>query len=252
MQGTFSSIRILLIQARDEAEILKQERECFIERCQIDEDQLFSLNLIQADQAKLDAIHLQDYDCLMIGGSGAYSATQNYSWMPWLLGLVQKANALSFPTFGSCWGHQIVARALGGTVVYDKDLTEMGCHTISLNPSGQQDTLFKNCPPSFKANMGHHDRVSVLPKDAIDLAFSKTQPHQAFRIKNKPIYGTQFHSELNAKREKERLIAYRAFYPEVDTEEEFQEILGQLVETIEVDMLLHNFLEIYVANGNKR
>ena len=132
---------------------------------------------------------------------------------------------------------------------YDKELTEMGCHTIMLNKAGQEDILFKNFPHSFKANMGHHDRVSILPEDAIDLAYSKSQPHQAFRIKGKPIYGTQFHSELNAEREKERLLAYRAFYPEVDTEEMFQEILEQLAETTEVDMLLHNFLDLFVAKN---
>ena len=250
MSNSQKDIRILLIQARDEPEILRQEQQCFLERCNIEEDQLISLNLLDANVDDIKRIDLSSYDAIMIGGSGAYSATNNYPWMDALLDLVKRAYNASFPTFGSCWGHQIIARALGGSVVYDAELTEMGCHTITLNPTGQQDILFRDFPHSFKANMGHHDRVNQLPPDGIDLAFSKTQSHQAFRIKNKPIYGTQFHSELNAARERERLFAYRPYYTEVDTEEEFQEILNGLAETTEVDGLLQKFLETYVLNGS--
>lgn len=241
-------IRVLLIQARDEPEILLQEQECFLERCEIQQDQLISMNVLDGTAQDINAIELAEFDALMIGGSGAYSAANDYPWMGALLALVKRAYDLSFPTFGSCWGHQVIARALGGTVEYDKELTEMGCHTIHLNDSGQQDALFKDFPQYFKANMGHHDRVVTLPPDALDLAFSATQPHQAFKIQDKPIYGTQFHSELNAERERERLITYRPFYTEVETEELFQEIIDGLAETTEVDGLLLKFLEVYVAS----
>ena len=240
-------MRILLIQARDEPDILLQEQNCFVERCEIHKNQLISFNVLDMLPAHIQDIRLLEYDALMIGGSGAYSAKNDYPWMDPLLDLVRQADTLSFPTFGSCWGHQIIARALGGTVVYDAQRTEMGCHTIQLNAQGQEDALFRDFPSHFKANMGHHDRVSVLPPDGIDLAFSNTQPHQAFRIKDKPIYGTQFHSELNAERERERLIAYRPYYTEVDTEEMFQDILNGLAETTEVDGLLQKFLDIYVV-----
>ena len=246
MATSSNKLRILLIQARSETNILRQEQACFLERCEIEADQLISINLIDTDVNELSAIHLPAYDALMIGGSGAYSATENHPWMNPLLTLIRNGYNRSFPIFGSCWGHQVIARALGGKVVYDKALTEMGCHTIHLNKAGQQDELFKDFPAAFKANMGHHDRVAVLPPEGIDLAFSASQSHQAFRIKDKPIYGTQFHSELNAEREYERLIAYRPYYTEVETEEEFQEIVNGLAETTEVDGLLRKFLNIYV------
>ena len=250
MANSEKNVRILLIQARDEPEILLQEQSCFLERCHIEKEQLVPLNVLNVTNSQIKSIQLEEYNALMIGGSGAYSATNDYPWMDALLGLVRQANARSFPTFGSCWGHQIIARALGGTVIYDAEHTEMGCHTIQLNSKGQQDVLFRDFPHQFKANMGHHDRVIKLPPEGIDLAFSKIQPHQAFRIKDKPIYGTQFHSELNAERERERLIAYRPYYTEVDTEEMFQEILDGLAETTEVDGLLQKFLEIFVANDS--
>ena len=244
MQSTFPDIRLLLIQAREEEDILLQEQMCFIERCNILPRQLHSINVIHEDLTDID---FSEFDAMMIGGSGAYSATEDYPWMPNLLFLVQQATTNSFPTFGSCWGHQIIARALGGTVKYDPERTEMGCHWIKLNTNGQSDYLFKDFPTRFKANMGHHDRVVSLPPEGVDLAFSDTQTHQAFRIRDKPIYGTQFHSELNAERERERLFVYRAHYTEVETEDMFQDILDSLVDTSEVDGLLERFIHLFVV-----
>lgn len=239
MPKAFNDLRILLLQARTSQDILKQEQDCFIERCLIEHHQLFPLNA--PDRFK-EAVQLSDFDALMIGGAGEYSATKDYEWTPFVIDLIKEAYALSLPTFGSCWGHQMIARALGGSVRYDREKTEMGCHWIELNQAGMSDELFGGFPRRFKANMGHHDRVVQLPSDAIELAISDTQPHQAFRIAGKPMYGTQFHSELDAQREKDRLYAYRDHYDEVETEAEFQSIIDGLAETTEVDGLLHQFL----------
>ena len=247
MSESFTDIHMLLIQARDEQDILSQEKTCFIERCGLEDQQIETVNLTQQ---RLEPIDYTKYDAIMIGGSGVYSAAENYSWTPHVIDVIRESAARSFPLMGSCWGHQIIARALGGNVVYDKELTEMGCHWIYLNETGRQDELFNTFPVQFKANMGHHDRVNILPPDAVDLAFSDTQSHQAFRIKGKPIYGTQFHSELNAERERERLIAYREHYPEVETDELFQEIIDDLADTTEVDGLLKHFLELFVLKNH--
>lgn len=244
MPKQFDSLRLLLIQARSDEDILLQEQQCFIERSRIRPDQLETTNICQEALPE----HVFDlYDALLIGGAGEFSATEDYSWTPALLSLIKEIDARGFPLFGSCWGHQMIARALGGTVIYDAALTEMGCHWVELNEAGAQDPLFSHFPTRFKANMGHHDRVSILPQGAVDLAFSDTQSHQAFRMAGKPIYGTQFHSELDAQREKDRLYAYRSHYTEVSSEEEFQSIIDGLAETTEVDELLYKFLSTCVS-----
>ena len=238
---------ILLIQARTSPAILKQEQQCFIERCQISPIQLTSVNL---PEERLPANVFSSFDAVMVGGAGEFSATETYDWMDGFFEFIQEVVDRSFPFFGSCWGHQILARALGGVVKYDKELTEMGCHWVELNKAGQQDDLFRCYPRRFKANMGHHDRVVALPDQATELAFSDTQSNQAFRIAGKPIYGTQFHSELDARREKERLYAYREHYTEIESEEAFQAIINGLANTTEVDALLSQFLQTYV-NGKR-
>lgn len=242
-RGTSKPI-VFLLQARGEPEMEIQEQGCFLERCQIEPDQLISRNVVR-DSLSPDLF--DGVDAFMIGGAGAYSATGEYPWMNGALDLIRHAASIQVPTFGSCWGHQMIARALGGVVVHDPSRAEMGCHSISLTEAGKTDELFSGFPRTFLANMGHHDRVTRLPDGAVEMAMNHSQPNQAFRMKDLPIYGTQFHSELDARRERERLYAYREHYLEdLPNEEAFQDAVDSLRETTEVDGLLAEFLRVFV------
>ena len=98
------------------------------------------------------------------------------------------------------------------------------------------------------ANMGHHDRVTELPPGAVELADNPTQPNEAFRMAGKPMYGTQFHSELDKRREAERLIKYREYYrSQMPSDDTFQAVLDSLRQTTEVDDLMHDFLLQYAV-----
>ncbi len=242
MADSLPSLDILLLQARNTEDMEHQEQECFLERCRLEPMQLASLNLPRMSEMP-DVSLLQHYDAFFIGGAGEYSVTKDYEWMPFALDLIRHAHDINLPTFGSCWGHQLIARALGGKVIHDPELAELGCHNINLTEAGKHDELFSTFPDSFLANMGHHDRVSVLPVDGIELADNHSQPNEAFRIRNKPMYGTQFHSELDRRREGERLIKYRSYYlDQLPSEEVFQDVLNSLQDTTEVDHLMYDFL----------
>jgi len=237
---SIDTLRLLLIQARNTAEMERQEQECFLERCRVRREQL---RLVNVAKSPLTNAALDGVDAVLIGGAGEYSALDDTPWMPDLLDLVRQAAARRLPTFGSCWGHQIIARAFGGTLVYDPGRAELGCGTVHLTEAGRRDLLLRDFSASFKVNMGHHDRVDELPANAIELAYNESQRNQAFRLKDAPVYGTQFHSELDAARERERLVAYREYYiRELPTEEDFQRVVNNLAETTEVDSLLHDFL----------
>ncbi|MBN4056180.1 type 1 glutamine amidotransferase [Rhodothermus sp. AH-315-K08] len=241
--------RILLLQAREEPDMELQEQECFVERCRISSDQLIPRNVIRD---RITAEMLSGFDGLLIGGAGAFSATQDYPWTESVLDLIRAAADSTFPTFGSCWGHQMIARAMGGRVVHDPAKAEMGCHRVNLTEAGQKDQLFSGFPATFKANMGHHDRVVDLPAEAVELADNPSQPFQAIRMGDLPMYGTQFHSELDAARERDRLIRYREHYlDELPTEELFQAVIDDLAETTDVDHLLADFVKMFVDGGGK-
>ncbi|PEN15168.1 glutamine amidotransferase [Longibacter salinarum] len=244
----FDQIRVLLIQARNTADMERQEQGCFADRTKLRKEQFKSVNVVREP---LRVEWLDAVDAVMIGGAGEYSAMDNPAWMPALLRMVRICREKRIPTFGSCWGHQVIARALGGTVIHDKKRAELGCGKVHLTEAGQDDILFSSFPSTFNANMGHHDRVIELPSGAIELA-KNGQPNQAFRLPDAPMYGTQFHSELDADSERERLIAYRDYYrDDLPDEAEFQAVLDGLAETTEVDHLLRDFLDVFVLKRSE-
>ncbi len=246
MSEALSHIKLLLVQARESDEMKLQEQQCFLERCRLDRHQIIPLNVLDDS---LDPSVVEDFDVMMIGGAGAFSAVNDYDWMDPLLELVRHAVDVGLPTFGSCWGHQVIARALGGEVIYDVARAELGCREVTLTRQGRDDILFRDFPDRFLANMGHHDRVTRLPPGAIELARSRSQPNQAFRLEGKPVYGTQFHSELDAEREKERLLIYWEHYrEEIPDEAALQAIIDDLADTTEVDHLLLEFLLKFVVH----
>ncbi len=240
---------MLLLQARATDDMEIQEQTCFLERSLLETDQLLPVNVTRH---RLHPDLFEGVHAFMIGGAGEFSATVDYTWMSDALDLIRCGVELGIPTFGSCWGHQMIARAFGGRVAHDPERAEMGCHPVELNASGRHDPLFSGFPSRFLANMGHHDRVIELPPNAVELASNESQPNQAFRLGDAVAYGTQFHSELDARRERERLIRYRQHYlGELGEEESFQAIMASLAETTEVDHLLHDFLLTFAADRSE-
>ena len=222
-----------------------QEQTCFLERARLRPGQLRAVNVARGDDP--DSISLDDVDALLIGGAGKYSATQTHPWTEGLHGLVRRAAEQALPTLGSCWGHQVMARALGGRVVHAPDRSELGCRWVELTEAGANDPLFCRFPSRFQANMGHHDRVVELPPGTTELAHND-QPHQAFRLDDAPVYGTQFHSELDAKRERERILEYRDYYRSaLPDAKSVRHVLDSLADTTEVDHLLYDFLMTFVV-----
>lgn len=246
MAPDLARVRVRLVQIRDRPAVLAEERASFAARCGVAPDQIEAVN------ALTDPLHagLADgVDAVMIGGAGAYSVTETYGWTQSLADLCQACADGAVPLFGSCWGHQFVARAFGGAVVNDPARAEMGTHAVRLTAAGAADPLFGLLPQAFGTQMGHQDRVSALPPGAVELAENDRAPFQAFRLAGLPVYGTQFHSELDAATERARLIAYRGHYPAMAGDGTFQAVLDGVHDTPAADDLLRQFLLLYAVDG---
>ena len=241
-----SRLRVRLVQVRERPAVIAEEQASFRARTGLAPDQLVVTDALREPVAPdlLDGV-----DAVMIGGAGAYSVTDTFHWTAGLVRLCHACAEREVPLFGSCWGHQFVARAFGGAVVHDPERAEMGTHTVRLTGAGRRDGLFSTLPERFGAQMGHHDRVAELPPGAVELARNERAPHQAFRLDGLPVYGTQFHSELDAATERARLVEYRAYYPEMADDAVFRATLDGLRETPEADDLLRRFLLLYAVEG---
>jgi len=98
-----------------------------------------------------------------------------------------------FPVIGICAGHQFMARHFGGSAEPSK-IPEFG--KIELTLLVENNELFEGVPKKSIVWESHNDEVAELPKDFEILAESENCKIQAMKHKNKPLYGLQFHPEV--------------------------------------------------------
>jgi GMP synthase (glutamine-hydrolysing) len=96
------------------------------------------------------------------------------------------------PILGICAGHQFMATHLGGKAGPSK-VPEFGKMMITVD---DEDELFKGLPTEFVAWESHNDEVTELPSDFVALAHSDSCLIQAMKHTSKPLYGLQFHPEV--------------------------------------------------------
>jgi GMP synthase (glutamine-hydrolysing) len=236
-----TKLRLVLLQVRNELVSLKQEQSCFIERCCVARRQFRFINLPEAPQLRWSDV--EDAHAVFIGGAGAFSVTRQHPFTKPLRDVTQRLIDDDRPLFGACWGHQFLADLGGGTVIEDKERAEVGTFPIQLTDAGRNDPLLGEYPDRFHVQLGHNDRVSELGPGWLELARSERCPNQLIRLDGKPVYGTQFHSEMDEERLRERIVVFLKDY--VGDEEAHRRLLRSLRPSLEADRLLQLFLERY-------
>ncbi len=97
------------------------------------------------------------------------------------------------PILAVCYGAQLFAKKLGGTVA-KSEKREYGRALLHLKD--QTLPLFKNCQSSTTVWMSHADTIIELPNDAVAVASTQTVANAAFAIKSHNMVGVQFHPEV--------------------------------------------------------
>lgn len=97
-----------------------------------------------------------------------------------------------FPILGICAGHQFMAIYFGGDAG-PANIPEFGRTQIVVD---EENELFRGLPKSFQGWESHNDEVTVLPEDFLSLAHSNNCRCQAMKYLKRPIYGVQFHPEV--------------------------------------------------------
>ena len=96
------------------------------------------------------------------------------------------------PTFGICYGHQAMARALGGRVA-QTGTAEYG--RTALARTGDS-LLFAGLPDHQSVWMSHGDAVAQAPPGFTVTATTEATPVAAFEDTARGLYGVQFHPEV--------------------------------------------------------
>jgi|GEM_PF-23873 len=133
---------------------------------------------------------------VLVTGSPAMVSARE-PWMEatadWLRGAVLSG----VPVLGVCFGHQLLAHALGGTVGPNPKGPEAGTVEVAFAYEGRADPLFADLPARAKFNAHHYESVLALPPGATVLAESALEAYQAVRYSEKA-WGVQFHPEFGA------------------------------------------------------
>lgn len=131
----------------------------------------------------------------VITGS-ASMVTDRADWSERTAGWIRDAIEAQTPLFGVCYGHQLMAYALGGSVGWLPAGREIGTRTITRrgrDPGGWLAAL----PATFPAHTTHRQSVLEPPPGVEVIASSELDPHQFLRYAPHAL-STQFHPEFSA------------------------------------------------------
>jgi GMP synthase (glutamine-hydrolysing) len=123
--------------------------------------------------------------------------TENEAWMQVLVSWIPKVLERNIPLLGICFGHQLLAKAMGGYADYHPQGREIGTVSVKLSPEGRQDRLLGYLPDEFYAHTTHAQTIIKLPEHALNLAANTFEAHHAFRLGDSA-WGVQFHPEFSA------------------------------------------------------
>ena len=181
----------------------------------------------------------------VVTGSPAM-VTDREDWSERTKDWLATAAAQEVPLFGVCYGHHLLAAALGGRVGFHPEGREIGTHEVRRLAEAVEDPLFSRLPERFQGHLSHKQSVLALPPGAVHLARGDFEPHQAFRW-GSCCWGVQFHPEFDE-------AVMNAYLDALEEEIQGeglnpQWLRRQVVATPEATSLLRAFTEWALARG---
>jgi len=134
---------------------------------------------------------LSSFDGVIITGSPA-SVHDEDAWVSRLESLIRELVTKGIPVFGACYGHQAIAKALGGRVSENPGGWVFGRATMEV---GERPGWAAELPDRIDQYAAHNEQVTVLPAGARVWAGSDACPVSGFSI-GQIVYTTQNHPEM--------------------------------------------------------
>ena len=117
---------------------------------------------------------------------------EDHSWIPTVSRLINNVYEANLPIFGVCFGHQLIAQALGGHVEKSEKGWGLGLHTYQVN---NKPDYMSNLSEEVTLNICHQDQVLRPPQGATVYAKSEFCENAGFYIKDK-VLTMQAHPEF--------------------------------------------------------
>jgi GMP synthase-like glutamine amidotransferase len=132
-------------------------------------------------------------DGIIITGSAAGVYDTHYAWMEPLRGFIRQAYAEKTPMLGICFGHQIMADALGGDVRKSEKGWGLGRHSYTVK---SRPAFLKTEAPALAIACSHQDQVIVPPGEAEVFLSSEFTPNAGLLYRNGAAISLQPHPEF--------------------------------------------------------
>lgn len=143
----------------------------------------------------LDGAPLPDpkqLEAVLITGSAA-GVYEDHAWLDPLRHFIRAAYAAGTPMVGVCFGHQIMADALGGTVLKSEKGWGLGRHSYSVV---RRPDFLENAGVSLAVACSHQDQVVSPPAGAEFFLASDFTPHAGLIYANGRAISVQPHPEF--------------------------------------------------------
>lgn len=138
-------------------------------------------------------------DIWIITGS-RFGAYEDHDWIPPLEDFIRSCYSNNRFMFGICFGHQIIAQALGGVVCKSHKGWCLGVHEYEVRDWPAEFGVFAE-PLSIQAY--HQDQIEELPSGALTIASSKACEHAALwypgfalTVQGHPEFSTEYTGSL--------------------------------------------------------
>ena len=131
-------------------------------------------------------------DAVLATGSAA-GVYEDHAWLDPLRAFIRAAYAADTPMLGICFGHQIMADALGGDVRKSEKGWGLGRHEYRVR---QASTVLPTPMPALSIACSHQDQVIVAPPEAEVLLGSEFTPNAGLLYRNGRALSLQPHPEF--------------------------------------------------------
>ncbi len=132
-------------------------------------------------------------EAVLITGSPA-GVYDPLPWMDPLRAFVRSAATAKIPMVGVCFGHQVIADALGGVVQKSEKGWGVGRHTYEII---ERRPWMTDAGATLSLAASHQDQVIEPPRGAVTLARSKHTEHAMLAYDIAPIISVQGHPEFS-------------------------------------------------------
>jgi len=154
------------------------------------EEQVFEFKTFNILDDEFPKDHLE-CDGWIVTGS-PHGVYEEHSWIPTVSQLINNIYEANLPIFGVCFGHQLIAQALGGHVEKSEKGWGLGLHTYQVN---NKPDYMSNLSEEVTLNICHQDQVLRPPQGATVYAKSEFCENAGFYIKDK-VLTMQAHPEF--------------------------------------------------------